>query len=75
MRSTFSPAHTNDRYSKMLRVFLVFVAACCSGFLTGCANSKPAHEVSDDSPMMERNRANEVHGEVGVMYGNNLGRR
>jgi hypothetical protein len=75
MRPTLSQANRNHRHAKMLRVFLVFVAVCCAGFFSGCANSKPAREVSDDSPMIERNRANEVHGEVGVMYGNNLGRR
>jgi hypothetical protein len=75
MRSIFSTWQTKNRDGKMLPAVFVFVATSCIGFLGGCVNSKPTPQLSDDVPMIERNKGNEVHGEVGVMYGNNLGRR
>jgi hypothetical protein len=62
-------------HRKMLRTFLLLVAVGWLGFLSGCARSNPKRQVSDGTAILEPAGGNEVHGEVGVMYGNNLGRR
>jgi hypothetical protein len=75
MYLAFSTWDKKDCYSKMLPAFLVLVAACCATFLSGCASSTSTPQLSDETVIREPSRNSEVHGEVGVMYGSNLGRR
>lgn len=62
-------------HGKMLRAFLVVVAVSCLEFLSGCATSKSKSQASDDNVIREPARGSDVHGEVGIMFGNNLSRR
>ena len=52
----------------------LFMAVLCAGFFASCETTKK-DQADANGVIREPDKDHEIHGEVGAMYGSNLGRR
>ena len=71
--NSFDFAIRETDIARMWRLFFV-MAVLCAGFFAGCETTKK-DQADANAVISEPDKGHEVHGEVGAMYGSNLGRR
>jgi hypothetical protein len=67
--NAFDLAIRETDIAAILRASLIFVAMLSATLFVGCQTSKSKSQASDDTVIREPDKGQEVHGEVGAMYG------
>jgi hypothetical protein len=66
--NSFALATRETGIGKMLPSLLFVMAILCAGFFVGCETTKK-NQADANAVIREPDKATEIHGEVGAMYG------
>jgi hypothetical protein len=72
--TSFDFAIRETHIAIMWRPLFFVMAVLCTGFFAGCETTKK-DQADASTVIREPDKSHEIHGEVGAMYGSNLGRR
>jgi hypothetical protein len=72
--NSFDFAIQETDVARIWRPLFFVMAVLCAGFFAGCDTTK-RDQADANAVIREPDKDHEIHGEVGAMYGSNLGRR
>lgn len=71
--NSFDFAIRETHIARMWRRLFFVMAVLCTGFFASCETTKK-DQADANAVIREPDKSHEIHGEVGAMYGSNLGR-